>query len=102
VSAAFAVRLEGGRVAEARLAYGGMAAVPTRARAAEAALVGTSWSAEALERAAAALDDELRPISDHRGTAAYRRTLARNLLRRSWLEERGVPVRLPPREPALG
>jgi xanthine dehydrogenase small subunit len=102
VSAGIALAVENGRVAHVRLAFGGMAAIPTRARGAEAALEGAVWDKAAIELAVAALDDELRPISDHRGTAAYRRTLARNLLRRSWLEERGVPVRLPPREPALG
>lgn len=102
VSAAFAIRLEGERVAEARLAYGGMAAVPRRARAAEAALLAGGWNAAAIERAASALDGEFAPISDHRGSATYRRTVARNLLHRFWLEERGVPARLQPGQPALG
>ncbi|HVP65687.1 MAG TPA: xanthine dehydrogenase small subunit [Anaeromyxobacteraceae bacterium] len=89
VCGAFAVRLEGGRVREARLAYGGMAAVPKRARACEAALVGKPWSEEAVASALPSLDAELSPLSDVRATAGYRRLVARNLLRKFQLETAG-------------
>ncbi len=102
VSAGIALAVENGRVAQVRLAFGGMAAIPVRARAAEAALQGAVWDEATIERAAAALDHDFTPISDHRGSATYRRTLAANLLRRLWLESRGVPVRLHAAEPALG
>jgi xanthine dehydrogenase small subunit len=82
VAAGCAVRLEGGRVAEARLAYGGMAAVPKRAAGAEAALAGKSWSRATLDEAMVALDREFAPLDDMRGSAAYRRLVAKNLLRR--------------------
>jgi len=102
VSAGIALAIEDGRVRHVRLAFGGMAAIPARARAAEAALEGAAWDEAALERAVAALDRDFEPISDHRGSAAYRRTVAANLLWRAWLESRGVPVRLHAAEPALG
>lgn len=102
VSAGIALAVEGGRVRQVRLAFGGMAAIPARARAAEAALQGAAWDEATIERAAASLDHDFTPISDHRGSAAHRRTLAANLLRRLWLESRGVPVRLHAAEPALG
>lgn len=102
VSAGLAIRVEDGRVARARLAFGGMAVVPVRARAAEAVLEGAPWSEATVERAVAALGRELVPISDHRGSAAYRRAVAGNLLRRFWLGSRGVAVRLEAGEPALG
>jgi hypothetical protein len=51
-SAAFYVRTSAeGVVEEVRLAYGGMAATPARARAAEAALLGHPWTHEGVERA---------------------------------------------------
>jgi xanthine dehydrogenase small subunit len=102
VSAGIALAIEDGRVRHVRLAFGGMAAIPARARAAEAALEGAAWDEAALERATVALARDFAPISDHRGSAAYRRTAAANLLRRLWLESRGVPVRLHAAEPALG
>ncbi|MCT7376786.1 FAD binding domain-containing protein [Chelativorans salis] len=46
VSAAAAVRLEAGVVADARLALGGVATVPWRAREAEHSLIGTALTAE--------------------------------------------------------
>lgn len=102
VSAGIALAIEDGRVRHVRLAFGGMAAIPARARAAEAALAGAAWDEAAIERATVALARDFAPISDHRGSAAYRRTVAANLLRRLWLESRGVPVRLHAAEPALG
>ena len=48
VSAAAALRLEGGRIAEARIALGGVALKPWRAQAAEAALAGATPDADAL------------------------------------------------------
>ena len=55
VAAGFQVVVEGGRVLSARLAYGGMAATPKRAAAAEAALVGEPWTLDTMARAEAAL-----------------------------------------------
>ena len=81
VAAAFQVRLSGGKVASARLAYGGMAATPKRATRAEQALIGATWSSEAVERAAEALAQDFTPLSDHRGSAGYRMKIAQNLLR---------------------
>lgn len=82
-----------GKVLEARLAYGGMAATPARARSAEAALVGQAWDEAAVEAAMAAVDEDFEPIDDLRGSAWYRRTVARNLLRGFYLETR--ETRLP-------
>ena len=51
-SVACAVELDGGRIAQARIALGGVATVPWRAREAEAALMGTAPGDEAFRRAA--------------------------------------------------
>lgn len=102
VSAAFAVVLdELGAVKAARLAFGGMAAIPSRAKTAEAHLVGRSWSAALAEEAALLLEKDFTPISDHRGSAWYRATVAANLLRGFYLEtEKEQHVRLPHRHTA--
>jgi xanthine dehydrogenase small subunit len=89
VCGAFAVGLEGGRVREARVAFGGMAAVPVRSAGAEAALTGRPFGEAAVEAAVAALEAELAPITDMRASAAYRRLVAGNLLRKFWLEVAG-------------
>jgi xanthine dehydrogenase small subunit len=83
---AFALRIDGDIVAEARIAFGGMAAIPERARGCEAALIGKPWSEEAIEAAAEALARDYRPLSDLRGSAEYRLAAAANLVRGLWLE----------------
>ena len=85
VCASIVVRERDGVVFEARIAYGGMAATPTRAAHAEAALIGRPLDA-AIEDAVLALDNDFQPIDDHRGSAWYRMTVARNLLRAFPLE----------------
>jgi len=83
---AFAIRIEGGLVAQARIAFGGMAGIPERAPACEAALTGQAWSEATVEAAAQALAQDYRPLSDLRGSAEYRRAAAANLVRGLWLE----------------
>jgi xanthine dehydrogenase small subunit len=91
VCGGFAVRLAGERVAEARIAFGGMAGIPKRARHAEAAMTGKPWSLETLVAAEAALAQDFQPLSDFRATAAYRLQVAQALLRRFFLEHGGAP-----------
>ncbi|MDJ0944375.1 MAG: xanthine dehydrogenase small subunit [Kiloniellales bacterium] len=86
VLGAFRLRFEGTRVAEARIAYGGMAATPKRAAAVEACLTGAEWEAATVERAIAALEQDFAPITDWRASAGYRLQVAKNLLRRLHIE----------------
>ena len=88
VCAALMIELIDGRVAAARLAYGGMAATVRRASGAEAALLGQRWDEAALQAAQAALALDFKPLTDMRSSAAYRLQVAQNLLRRFWLETR--------------
>ena len=88
VSAGFALRLDGERVAEARLAYGGMAATVRRASGAEAALIGQPWTEATLRAAQAALARDYTPLTDLRASADYRRATAAALLERLWLSTR--------------
>ena len=86
VFAALAITLDGGTVADVRLAFGGMAATVRRAATAEAVLRGQPWSAATLAAAQAALARDFTPLDDMRASAAYRLRVAQNLLRRFWLE----------------
>jgi len=83
---AFHLELDGGRVAQIRIAFGGMAAIPKRARACEQALRGRPWTAATVARGRAALARELAPISDMRAGAAYRLLAAQNLLTKLHIE----------------
>lgn len=81
---------QGGVVATARIAHGGCGPRAARAPGAEAALIGAPFDAASAERAALALEAEIAPLSDLRGSAAYRRIAAGNLLRRLALRSAGV------------
>jgi xanthine dehydrogenase small subunit len=88
---AFNIRLAKGRVADVRIAYGGMAAIPKRARACERALLGRPWTEATIARGREALAREFAPISDMRASAAYRLLAAQNLLTKFFIET-GVPT----------
>ena len=89
VCAAMALTLSEGKATDVRIAFGGMAATPRRAHAAEAALSGMGWSQESCEVAARALAEDFKPLTDVRGSSAYRLEAAGNLLRRLWFETQG-------------
>jgi xanthine dehydrogenase small subunit len=90
VLAAFKFALAGRRISEARVAFGGMAATPKRARATEAKLKQLAldnrnqWPATA-----AALAQDFTPIDDHRATARYRMETAQALLLKALTEISG-------------
>lgn len=67
------------RVSHVRLAFGGVAAVPTRALAVESWLLGRTLDAATLADAANRLRDAFTPLSDHRASAGYRRELCASL-----------------------
>lgn len=82
VSLAALLRLERGRVAEARLAWGSVGPTIWRCPEAEAALCGRKPTLTALSAAAALVRENIRPIDDVRASADYRRQVAGNLLLR--------------------
>jgi xanthine dehydrogenase YagS FAD-binding subunit len=92
VSAAAALRIEGGAIREARLALGGVAPKPWRARPAEEILAGSSPGDPAFRRAAEAALAEAKPSGDNR----FKIELARRVLRRALtLAAAGTPERVP-------
>ncbi|MEK1934008.1 MAG: xanthine dehydrogenase small subunit, partial [Pararhizobium sp.] len=96
VCAAFRLTVDAnGKVADAVIAYGGMAGTPKRAENAEIALNGAEWNEATIDAAMDALGEDYTPLTDWRASADYRLLVARNLLRRFYLETQGVePVRL--------
>ena len=92
VLGAFALTVGAGMITAARVAFGGMAATPRRAAGCEAALVGQPFSDATIAAAAEALKRDFSPLSDVRGTAAYRIEAAAALLWRLWYREQGVSV----------
>lgn len=78
VSVAAALRLDGdGRCEHVRVALGGVAGVPLRARVVEDALVGEQLTDARIAEAAGLVDGIVDPPSDARGSAAYKRRMAR-------------------------
>lgn len=86
VCAAFTLELLDGRVHDIRIGFGGMAATPVRVSAVEQRLTGGLWTEANVIAAMDLLDAALTPISDMRASASYRRTVARNLLFKFFLE----------------
>ncbi len=92
VSAAAALRLDGGRIVEGRLALGGLAAKPWRVGEAEALLAGQAPDAALFDRAAAAALSGARPSGDNAWKIELaRRTAARALA----MAAAGTPARMP-------
>jgi CO/xanthine dehydrogenase FAD-binding subunit len=87
VSVAAALRLGADTTCEeVRLALGAAATTPVRARKTEAALRGQRLTPEVVEVAASVVRDEVDPLDDLRGSAAYKREMARVWTRRALQE----------------
>ena len=80
--AALLVLDAGKRVADIRIALGGAAPTPMRARQAEAVLTGQALTDAATRAAADAAAAEAEPLSDLMGSAGYRREMIRVWMRR--------------------
>ncbi len=83
---AFAIEIENERVASARIAFGGLAGTPKRARACEMALKGAPWIEDTIAHAMEAMLEDFTPLSDMRASRTYRMKTAQNLLRKAFLE----------------
>jgi xanthine dehydrogenase small subunit len=90
VCCAIALTVTEETIRAARIAFGGMAATPKRAAATEAILIGAAWRQASFDAAALALAQDFTPLTDVRGAASYRLTVAGNLLRRLWFEANGT------------
>jgi carbon-monoxide dehydrogenase medium subunit len=87
VSVAASLRVgNGGECEDVRVALGAAATTPVRARKVEDALRGQQLNAAAITEAAALVRDEVDPLDDLRGSAAYKREMARVWTKRALLE----------------
>ena len=92
VSAAAGLRIEQGTIRDARLALGGVAAKPWRARAAEEMLAGSRPGPDAFRRAAKAALADAKPSGDNQ----FKIELAQRILVRALtLAAAGTPRRIP-------
>lgn len=82
VSVTAFARVSGGKFAEVRVALGAVAPTPIRGRKVEESLEGNEVSAQNIERAAQLIQEEVKPISDVRASAEYRREMSYVLTKR--------------------
>jgi xanthine dehydrogenase small subunit len=85
-TAAIWMRVDAGTIADVRIAYGGVAATILRLPKTESQLRGQRPVEELFDEAAQTAVAEISPISDVRGSAAYRLRLAGNVLRKFYFE----------------
>jgi aerobic carbon-monoxide dehydrogenase medium subunit len=76
VAATVSLEPDGERCRAARIALGSVGVTPIRARAAEGLLAGQRLGAELLMAAGEAVKGAVDPLSDHRGSAAYKKEMA--------------------------
>ncbi len=86
VAGAFALDVGQGKIERLRVAYGGIAATPLRASAVEQRALGKPWTRETLASLLDALEGLGTPMSDARGSAAYRAAVTGKLLERFFVE----------------
>jgi xanthine dehydrogenase small subunit len=91
VLAAFCLKVDAGRISAARVAFGGMAGIPKRAKAIEEKLRGLSLNdTHGWQSAAEAVSKDFTPLTDLRASAAYRSRVAGNLVVKAIAEIAGV------------
>lgn len=74
---------EGGACTDARVVLGGVGSTPMRSPAAEHVLRGATLDEDVLREAGEAVAADIEPLSDHRASGAYRKTVAKVLVRRA-------------------
>src|SRR5437868_5070775 len=100
VAACFGVQIDASKaITDARLAFGGVAAMPARARNTEKALIGKPWNEATISEVLPVLEREFAPISDVRGSATYRQRLISGLLRKFYFDSNSLT---PDFSPAIG
>ena len=82
VSAAAFARVRRGKFEEVRVALGAVAPTPIRGRKVEEALKGNEVNEKNIARAAEWIREEVKPISDVRASAEYRREMSSVLTQR--------------------
>ncbi len=90
VLGAFNIVITDNVITNARIAFGGMAGTPQRAKSVEAALTGQPWTRDTIIAALPAFAKDYTPMSDMRASAAYRLKTAQNMLIRAFEDSQGT------------
>src|SRR6266513_1792955 len=103
VAGCFMIELDGKNVVKhARIALGGVALPPVRARKTEEALIGKKWDSKTLMSILPVLEREFEPISDVRGSKSYRQRLVTSLFTKFFHDDdralQDVPIKSGPRQ----
>lgn len=93
LTAAIRMTVSGGKVAAPSVAYGGVGPTVLRLSRTESFLDGSAFSLDTFREAGRMAREEISPISDVRGTAAFRGQLAENIMLKFYYEclPAGVP-----------
>ena len=84
--ASFNLELKNKIIKSIKVAYGGMASIPKRAKFCEKILLNSSITEKTIIEAKEALEKDFKPISDMRASGKYRIMVAKNLLHKCFLE----------------
>ena len=83
VSSAAYIQMEGETCTDAKVAFGSVAITPIRVPEAESLLSGSKLDEETVKMASDAVYEAVKPITDVRGTAEYRKDMCPVLMRRA-------------------
>ena len=83
VSSAAYIQMEGETCTDAKVAFGSVAITPIRVPEAESLLSGSKLDEETIQAASDAVYEAVKPITDIRGTAEYRKDMCPVLMRRA-------------------
>ena len=86
VCASFNLEVINKKIKNIKIAYGGMASIPKRAKYCEKILLNSSITEQIINKAQEALEKDFKPISDMRASRKYRMEVAKNLLNKCFLE----------------
>jgi len=86
VCAAFNLEIIKNKIEVIRIAYGGMAEIPKRAKFCEKKLLNSFINDETIHKAKEELEKDFKPINDMRASGSYRMEVAKNLLEKFCVE----------------
>jgi len=86
VNSAILIEESNGRIITARISAGGIGPIPTFLTKASAALAGSPLTSATIKAVAAVGANEVTPISDVRGSAAYKKALLKRLITAHFIE----------------
>ena len=86
VCASFNIEVVNERIKNIRIAYGGMASIPKRAKYCERTLLHSLITEQIIIKAQESLNKDFKPISDMRAGRQYRMQVAKNLLHKFFIE----------------